>query len=788
MKKGRFCVAPFVALNSRGEGDLRVCCSILKMDRGVMKGRTLEENNELFRDGQKYMALEREEFFNLGEDKFADVWNDTFYRDLRRKMINGEYIENCEFCYAMEDRGLSSKRIGRNKMFLGNKDGDFENVEPKQRHLQTQAAIRQARENDGACAPTPKWLEVRFSTICNLSCAMCSPGLSTTLFNEYKRNYDKLSFIQRNSLALAQKVKSEEGGLRNSEFFREQLKDLSKDIEFFEFRGGEVLRDKEMLRYIDEVSQTPNARNIRFDITSNGIGLAPGFIETLNRMGGGWFKLSIDAYGEQNEWIRYPSKWPQTLSALEVMHGLKPEWFKIVQATVGAYQAPDIDKLLVYLDDFASKRKSELYLSISRVRGFPHMVSSLVSGEARARAAVRVKEFARTSYLCSLPGPAGATNRDAVEGLIQVLLEPQEDQPKRVSELLDHVKALDNIRGTNAFALFPHLEELRRREESAWLRKPGGYLMPRLREFHARPHFCSLPFGQAVVTGDRVQPCHSFASSEKIIDPKALLNHPQISESRHAMGAGSLPVSCRRCHQREEKGQVSLRTSRSDNFLKFIEDTVHVGGQVLSLELKDGAAPIDWDALDLERNFPYLKSLKFEARDFARVEPFLRARAAAGDDPRHTRVIAAGDVTLLMPDELELLAKFDTSLVQSLDPDLLPAVLSYLAAGDSVTEAVKPFQYGIDIEEMIPVPALTEIFGVLRALKSRGIACSVFTSVIRTPSVRAIAPDVALEVERVMHDFPEFRTELGRLKSFAEENARIKEVDYGARAHNTLGV
>ncbi|MCJ8278339.1 MAG: SPASM domain-containing protein [Bdellovibrionales bacterium] len=139
-KKGRFCVAPFVALNTRGHGNIRVCCSILKTLSGIPKNMTVDENNEQF-DNNEEDFIYNGEFYNLTVNAIEEIWNSKFYKDIRKKMINGEYISNCEYCYNMEDNGLGSKRTGRNHHFLGNFEGECEQNDSPRELQQEPAAL-----------------------------------------------------------------------------------------------------------------------------------------------------------------------------------------------------------------------------------------------------------------------------------------------------------------------------------------------------------------------------------------------------------------------------------------------------------------------------------------------------------------------------------------------------------------------------------------------------------------------------------------------------------------------
>ena len=158
VKEKNFCIVPFVQLNTRGKGDARVCCSIEGIDFGIPKEMTLDEITD-----ENYSS--NTDVYNLSKDKIEDLWNGKFMRDFRMKMLNGERISNCDFCFRMENSGFGSKRTGKNKRF-------YERVKP---------LLKKYYDANGYVDVMPQWWEVRLSTKCNLSCVMCSPNLSSMM-------------------------------------------------------------------------------------------------------------------------------------------------------------------------------------------------------------------------------------------------------------------------------------------------------------------------------------------------------------------------------------------------------------------------------------------------------------------------------------------------------------------------------------------------------------------------------------------------------------------------------
>ncbi|MCJ8277266.1 MAG: twitch domain-containing radical SAM protein, partial [Bdellovibrionales bacterium] len=305
-----------------------------------------------------------------------------------------------------------------------------------------------------------QWLEVRFSTICNLRCVMCSPSLSTSLYKEFDDNFDKLSPRQKGSLNIAKKYFGS-GHLKDSEFFMKEIKKIAQESRFFEFRGGEILQDTKMMEFIEELSFYDNAKNIYVDITTNGIGLNSKHIEILNRFYGGKLKMSIDAFGKENEYIRYPSKWNMTIKGMKAMKDLHDKWTPYIQATLSVFQAPTIVKLLDFLDEYERNENPNIRINITKVRGFDHLMLNLLPLSLRQKSSKEVSEFVEKSALCDPNHKYGNKNKESILGLSKALLEKESSKKENFKLLFEHVDSLILMRGIDYYEVFPHLKDLK---------------------------------------------------------------------------------------------------------------------------------------------------------------------------------------------------------------------------------------------------------------------------------------------------------------------------------------
>ena len=436
-----FCVVPFVQLNTRGKGDARVCCSIDGLDYGIPKELTLDQVNEETYNGKTTPV------FNLQYDDISDLWNSDFMRDFRMKMLNGEKIKNCEFCYRMENSGLSSKRLGKNKLFLD----------------KAMPFLQDYFDKKGYVDKMPQWWEIRLSTKCNLSCIMCAPSLSTMMYKEYAQWRKKGIGSDYTAGALAVAEKAGEEFLSKSEFFREQINKNLEHVVFMEFRGGEVFADKESIDFIDSISQTDYASGITLDISTNATLLTKRVIKILNRFKGGKLRLSIDAYKEEDEYIRYHTDWDAVMKSMEVMDGLHDGWMFLTQTTVQFLNCLTLDRLVYFFNDYIiSKQDKRFFLGFTSVRGKDWLRHEMVPNHLRDKAIGKLRKLKKELPIFQPDWDTSTRMLYGIDQLIAVLSDKEydEDYKKLMSpKAQNFFETLTRVRKKDYFERFPHIIE-----------------------------------------------------------------------------------------------------------------------------------------------------------------------------------------------------------------------------------------------------------------------------------------------------------------------------------------
>ncbi len=432
-----FCVVPFVQLNTRGKGDARVCCSITGIERGIPKDLLLDELNQ-----ENYNA--ETPVYNLQNDAIADLWNSKFMRDFRMKMLRGEHIPACEFCHRMEASGLTSKRIGKNARF-------------KEKTL---PLLQKYYERNGYVDVMPQWWEIRLSTKCNLSCIMCTPGLSSMMYKEYSKweKEGNLHHMMQGALNIAKE--SGEEYLSSSKYFKEQIMNNLEHCLFMEFRGGEVFADKPSVRFIDSIGNTEYAKNIQLDISTNATLITSEVVEVLNKFAGGTLRFSIDSFDEEDEYIRFHTEWQSVINSMTNSRKLHKGWRFLTQTTVQMLNCLSMDKLITFFDDYIKQDDSQrFFLGFTTVRGKDYLRHEMVSLEDRKLQIKKLENIRSSLYIFNAHKKKKHYN-DALDMLTSVLNMPEYDSDYLNKRSIEYFQTLTKLRGIDYFDKFPQLRKI----------------------------------------------------------------------------------------------------------------------------------------------------------------------------------------------------------------------------------------------------------------------------------------------------------------------------------------
>jgi len=387
-----FCIIPFIVLNCRPNGTLKTC--------------------------SQAEGAEPIPGFNLNQDKLESFWNSDWMMDFRRRKIAGERISQCEGCKRVEKTGNKSKR----QIYLERFYDKYKNrINP-----------------NGYVNEMPAWWEFRLSSVCNSACLICTPQNSTLIEKEHRKRYHQLSKYDREQVDGCTKNQ-----LGNGRFLRDFWKHVDS-IDAIELHGGEPLIDDNVIDTLEKLVNLGHSKRMHLHVHSNINKIDDHIIDLLNEFQSGWFGVSIDAYGEENDFLRWPSKWDIVDSNFRRIH-LHSGWSKTITSSVTVYQCLTLWKLLDWYLEFQNEWDIYFY----HVHSPDRFAVEMIDIEKRREAANEIESY-KPIFL----------SHTGLDLLINILRSERVPDISEYRNFITYNDFKDNIRSQDSRSLFPHIGEI----------------------------------------------------------------------------------------------------------------------------------------------------------------------------------------------------------------------------------------------------------------------------------------------------------------------------------------
>ena len=298
----KFCVLPWVSLETSPIGTVRPCC--------------LAEEEIVDNDGNK---------FDLNTASFINIQNSNYMQTLRQEFLDKKQPSACRKCWREERAGRTSKRmhtLDRLKHML-----------PKTDWTQDAKPLM--------------FLDLKLGNICNLKCRICGSWSSSTFAVEelhwLRRGEDKKN--NHHYLMLKQGAWP-----RENPTFWSEIDQVVDQIQYIEFTGGEPFMIQEHFDMLQGLINRGIAHNIEIHYNTNGTQ----YPEDADAI---WkhFKLveiafSIDDVGERFEYQRTNAVWKEVCRNIGWFRTLREHYTNIqlqVCTTVNVFN-------VLYLEDVAN--------------------------------------------------------------------------------------------------------------------------------------------------------------------------------------------------------------------------------------------------------------------------------------------------------------------------------------------------------------------------------------------------------------------------------------------------
>jgi MoaA/NifB/PqqE/SkfB family radical SAM enzyme len=258
MENKTFCIQPFVNVTTRIQGQHNVCCNITKKEKNISNITAIE-------------------FFNSPEVK-----------DMQESLLKGEKVKDCATCYFMESNNQVSHRKQYNKYY---------NLHNDQKYKENLEKLKLNKLKN------PLYAEIHISNLCNLKCLTCNERDSSKFHAENK----SLGISKDASIDYTKIIENKSKAI---------LDVITPELKFLDIRGGETMLIPEIKEVLSSLPKE-KTKNITLKIQTNGT-IFPDdiWVTIFKKFKNTKVNISVDAYRNDNHYIRYPSQWEDICKTL----------------------------------------------------------------------------------------------------------------------------------------------------------------------------------------------------------------------------------------------------------------------------------------------------------------------------------------------------------------------------------------------------------------------------------------------------------------------------------------
>ena len=314
MQKRTYCPLAWTHSFINQDGSYQVCCSSEEFDNFI-------RNNQ------------NEKMYIQEGHTSSDVMNSNFMKELRLKMLNGQWPSLCERCRLTEELGGTSRRQVEIRSFENQNQNFIESTAP-----------------DGHIKTPVTSLDYRLGNLCNLQCRMCNPRSTKLWIKEWNQLKPKDEQFSPETMDSYNKY-----DWINSPKLIEDFKQKAKNLTHIHFAGGEPLLAPQMSAILETCIASKNAANITITYNTNLTILPQKILNLWKHFKGVKILASIDAIGELNNYIRHFSQWDkidQNLKFIEKNHQKYKIEECMLSVTVQALNVLRLNEIYEYLEQF----------------------------------------------------------------------------------------------------------------------------------------------------------------------------------------------------------------------------------------------------------------------------------------------------------------------------------------------------------------------------------------------------------------------------------------------------
>ena len=292
-----FCILPWIHLHVMPNGSVLPCC--------------VSPYDDIYGDGQT--------------QSFKEIFNSEKFKQLRKNMLSNTASDGCKRCYQVEKAGFKSFRSEMNE--------SFKDYFPKIGDTQDDGSIDKMRL---------RYIDIRFSNLCNFKCRGCGPILSSSWHEDHQALY--------NLQSSEKKIKSIS---QNSPNFWNELKEIIPNTDIIYFGGGEPLLNQEhfeLLRLLIGLNKFKVKLRYSTNLSQLNYGVHD-ITKLWNQFESVSLSISIDDIGSRAEYFRHGTKWEVIEKNLKTLFDFHPHIERTINCTINIMNVFYLPEIIKYFFD-----------------------------------------------------------------------------------------------------------------------------------------------------------------------------------------------------------------------------------------------------------------------------------------------------------------------------------------------------------------------------------------------------------------------------------------------------
>jgi len=303
----KFCVLPWVSLETSPIGTVRPCC--------------LAEEEITDDQGEK---------FDLMTADLSAVQNSQYMKKLREDFLQGKKPNTCRKCWNEERAGRTSKRM----------------------HTLDRLKHMVADESWTGDTKPLMFLDLKLGNICNLKCRICGSWSSSTFAVEELNYLSRDEETKKKSFHYTMLRKG--AWPRENENFWDQIDQIIDQIRYIEFTGGEPFMIREHFRLLQSIVDRGRAGSVEIHYNTNGTHWPEEAEYIWRHFRTVEIAFSIDDIDDRFEYQRTNAVWSEVLENIEKFRALRGKYPGKIQlqvcSTINVFNVMYLETLANWID------------------------------------------------------------------------------------------------------------------------------------------------------------------------------------------------------------------------------------------------------------------------------------------------------------------------------------------------------------------------------------------------------------------------------------------------------